>query len=203
MTISIEETVEAEALAGRFLLTRHLGVDIYVDTDSGVFSATFSQGAGNKRFERTSLTELRHLITQHVYPFTGHVEVASRPRNLIDGHDIDQLQEKLQPSGRYTFGRIYKQQPVEVFTGVDKASRDGTEVHFRKADGKTERYQDNESVRPNPTLDAQFYALAQQYFENQRDWRAAFQVIIDQYQPLTIQQIVDELRQQGARTGRA
>jgi hypothetical protein len=207
MTTATETDITDEQATAKGLvkLNTHLDVDVFVDPDTGKFLAKFSQGNGAKWFERDSIYALRTLITQSVFPFSGKVVLAYRPSNLIATYEIDRLHESLDDSEK-SYNRIYAERPVGTVTGVAKVSRGrrGEQIfYFRRDDGKTESVEDGQCVRPDPKLDREFYDLAQEYLKNQIDWQARFEEIRNKYKHLSPQQIVDELRTQGARTGRA
>jgi len=203
----LEITDEQAAAKNLLKLTDLQGIDIFVSRDSGKFLAKFSQGAGAKWFERDGLGALRALITQAVFPFSGHVPAATRPVNLIGQRALDQLREALdQDKKGYSYGKVYKERPVTTFTGVQRVSRNGRgdqAFYLRTDDGKTESVENGQYVQPRAILDLAYYQLAVEYLANQEEWNAKFQAIIDEYKPFTIGQIIDMLREQGARTGRA
>jgi hypothetical protein len=180
------------------------GVKILLDPDTGNFIATFSQGAENKEFARTNLQELEKLITQHVFPFSGHVEVGTAPQSPV-GERTKELEEQLDESDRRGYyRRIPRVRPTYVLTGVQRLTRDryGSTLVFRTDQGTSQEMGDH-WVHPNPELDAEYRALAEAYLENQKTWDAKFKMLRESYKPFTSQEIVNELRHQGARTGRA
>jgi len=180
------------------------GVKIQLDTTTGEFVATFSQGSENKLFSRTNLQELEKLITQHVFPFSGHVEVGSAPQSLV-GNRIKDLEESLDESGASkSYRRIPRVRETTVLTGVQRLSRDrySSALVFRTDQGTSVDMGDH-WVYPDQALDAEYRKLAEDYLVNQRSWEEAFQKLRNAYKPITSQEIVNELRRQGARTGRA
>jgi len=184
------------------------GIQVYVDPDTGTFSATFSQGSENKVFERPQLQPLEQLITQHTFPFSGHVEVGTAPHSLVPSHQLRDLEESLtedETPGRYRrHGLIKEQRDIRVLTGVQRLTRDRypSALVFRTDTGSSVDFADN-WVHPNPELDAEYKRLAEEYLVNQKSWDEAFQKVRQAYVEFTSQEIVAELKKQGARTGRA
>lgn len=206
-----EETAEdIDPIAKGFIKVKQThGVNVYVSPENGQFYAKFAQTADVKWFQRPSLTEIETLITAAVFPYSGHVPVILRPQNIVPQRELDNLAEgfmsdaKIKAAGHYRSYKFEQERTPIVLTGVVRReySKHTTTVLFRtESDGS--KHMDVGYVHPNADLDQQFYELVRIYMINQTQWREQFQQIIDQYEDISMDEIIAELRAQGARVPR-